>query len=527
MKIKKLLSTVVALSMLPVISLPAFSAEPITADEVRDMLFAENITTVPDCDELQETVYYNKQNRPCGAIKHYIHPEQAIRIHEENSDGSVNHSRAWLVKSSTTWDGWYYLFINEGDYEHMNFNPVDSSAQDGTSEAYFYLEFINDIADFEKIADILKEVNGITSIQLVKYNQLETVYEDIVVNFTTVNAFKIESADGTKYIPLQSVEDPYAVITDNEIKILNAWTVYDASYMTGFLNDIQSHKQNVTEHIYEDLSADYPFSDAPIEDTDTLSKYIGTPCAFSDIPETGDDAYTKEEIASVNALADLGFMQGYEDKTFRPQNTVTRAEAAIMAYKLLGLDENSPRENELTDISGHWAEEAIGAVAAAGIINGYEDKSFRPDEQIEYRHFFKIMLGVLIGFNVSVYEEHDIIGTAMSRGLTRNLGTFITTNKMPRIHAAVVAANVLDSHIYTSKVTFYQVGLEDGFNSIGVSLENDITLIDYLNGKKLHGLDLRLSYNYARVDELRSSYNEKIRSMYEEYLNKAGSSETV
>lgn len=500
MKIKKYLGALLAVTMLPLYSLHISAAEPITAEEVEKMLFADNITTVSDSSALQETVYYDKQGQPRDSIKYYIQPEKAIRIYEEGLDSSDNiyssnwAGRKWLVKSSTNWDGWYYLLINEGDYEHMNFNPIDSTANDGTSEAYHYMSTINDITDFEKIAESLKDVNGITSIKYAPYNLVRSTPNTSWIE-TPLDAFKIESADGTKYLPIRSVTNPYSTITGGSLKVLKAWQVYDADYTLDFINNITADNNTINEMIYKEMGVDYPFSDEPITETDTLSKYMGTEPIFSDISQA-----TQKQIASVNALSDLGFMQGYEDGTFRPQNTVTRAEAAVMIYKLLGLSDDAELNNELTDIDGHWAWKEISAVAATGIINGYEDKTFRPDENIEYRHFLKMLLGVLIGSEVSVYNEQSIIVSAISSGLTNDLGDFAPADEIPRIHAAAAAAAALDCNIHTSTIDFHE------FN-MSVIVNKDITLMDYLNGKELHGLDLRLKYDYDRIYAIADRYH--------------------
>lgn len=520
MKTKKIFSVLLSAAMLMPLVPAALAAEPITADEVKNMLFAENITTVSDSDKILESEYSGDDGEVLGAVSDFIQPEQAIMIHKENSDGSPSADRSWLIKSGTDWDGWYYLYAVEGKYDNMLFDPVAKTEDGLPNSANSYLNTIDDITDFEKIADALKDVEGITSIRYTLYYQKTLNTDFSSGSIGNLNGFKIESADGLKYLPITVTENPFAAVADGEFKALDAWTVYDGEYIDEFMSDIAADQSFVNESICKDLGADYPFSDAPIEDTDTLSKYIGTECAFPDIETTGDNACTPENIAAVNALADLGFMQGYEDKTFRPQNTVTRAEAAIMAYKLLGLDENSPRENELTDISGHWAEEAIGAVAAAGIINGYEDKSFRPDEQIEYRHFLLIMVCILDGWTMSDLPEDMAITQAISAELTKDIGDFDPADKMPRIHAASAAARLLDAHLETNRFEFRESATLSGGSY-------DITIIDYLNGKELHGLDLRLKYNNEKYSQAIKKYQDIIRSGREEYLNKAGSSETV
>ncbi len=75
-----------------------------------------------------------------------------------------------------------------------------------------------------------------------------------------------------------------------------------------------------------------------------------------------------------------GIVTGYENGTFAPDNKITRAEFATIMQRYLGLAGN---ENAaFTDVAGHWAASAIGACKDAGLINGYENGEFRPDVQI-------------------------------------------------------------------------------------------------------------------------------------------------
>ena len=74
-------------------------------------------------------------------------------------------------------------------------------------------------------------------------------------------------------------------------------------------------------------------------------------------------------------------MIGYEDGTFRPEAYITRAEASAVIARYLGL-EDATEANNLTDIQGHWAEGYINAMAENQLIQGYEDQTFRPDNNI-------------------------------------------------------------------------------------------------------------------------------------------------
>lgn len=72
---------------------------------------------------------------------------------------------------------------------------------------------------------------------------------------------------------------------------------------------------------------------------------------------------------------------GYTGDTFKPEESITRAEFASMITRFANLDaENS--DVPFTDISGHWAAEQIKSCYNAGYIKGYEDNSFLPDNSI-------------------------------------------------------------------------------------------------------------------------------------------------
>ncbi len=80
---------------------------------------------------------------------------------------------------------------------------------------------------------------------------------------------------------------------------------------------------------------------------------------------------------------DGAIFTGYPDNTFRPDESMTRAQAATVLAKILGIDEDVKTENIFSDIDGHWAKKYILNVADYGILNGYPDGTFRPDAKIK------------------------------------------------------------------------------------------------------------------------------------------------
>jgi hypothetical protein len=99
--------------------------------------------------------------------------------------------------------------------------------------------------------------------------------------------------------------------------------------------------------------------------------------AFTDIA----GHWAKEAIEQA---AKIGFVNGFEDHTFRPQGLVTRAEFTAMLTRALQLPglEDAPLDFADADRIPQWAKAGISAAVAAGIVNGYEDNTFRADNRI-------------------------------------------------------------------------------------------------------------------------------------------------
>lgn len=107
---------------------------------------------------------------------------------------------------------------------------------------------------------------------------------------------------------------------------------------------------------------------------DSREAFHATSCAFSDVPD--GQWYT----TCVATLAKAGILHGYEDGSFRPNAPITRAEMATVISRFAEL-----KEGQLTflDIQGHWAQKNIELAASNGWIFGYPDGTFRPDQNIK------------------------------------------------------------------------------------------------------------------------------------------------
>ena len=96
---------------------------------------------------------------------------------------------------------------------------------------------------------------------------------------------------------------------------------------------------------------------------------------FSDVPAG------KWYSAGVEYCASQGYVTGYSNGTFKPGNNITRAELAVVMNKMLGL--KSPANNTFSDVpSGKWFTEPILNCVKAGVITGYNSKSFGPSDPV-------------------------------------------------------------------------------------------------------------------------------------------------
>ena len=103
-------------------------------------------------------------------------------------------------------------------------------------------------------------------------------------------------------------------------------------------------------------------------------KYFSKTNSFGDV-SSGDWFNT-----AVSTMAVAGVIHGYEDGTFRGDDPITRAEFAVIAANFDSAEYGGA--DKFGDIGGHWAREYINRAAERGWINGYEDGSFRPDQNI-------------------------------------------------------------------------------------------------------------------------------------------------
>ncbi|WP_052098906.1 InlB B-repeat-containing protein [Paenibacillus stellifer] len=129
--------------------------------------------------------------------------------------------------------------------------------------------------------------------------------------------------------------------------------------------------------------------------------------------------------AYIVKLLGNGVVQGYPDGTFQPGKAVTRAEFASMLVKALNLQATG--QSAFSDMDSHWAKNTVAIAADHGIVTGYEDGTFRPNQQVTRQEMVAMAVrafGLAGGSAPSFADSGDIavwakssVGAAVQAGI--------------------------------------------------------------------------------------------------------------
>ncbi|MFH1683277.1 MAG: S-layer homology domain-containing protein [Candidatus Margulisiibacteriota bacterium] len=96
--------------------------------------------------------------------------------------------------------------------------------------------------------------------------------------------------------------------------------------------------------------------------------------------DLGDDPWSRD---AVEGLATLGIISGYPDGNFLPNNSITRAEIIAWIVALLTSEAAVPESDKFYDLTpSHWAYRYIILADEKGFIKGYPDGGFRPNNTV-------------------------------------------------------------------------------------------------------------------------------------------------
>ncbi len=112
--------------------------------------------------------------------------------------------------------------------------------------------------------------------------------------------------------------------------------------------------------------------------------------------KTFSDVKNTKYAEAVDMLSGLGIVDGYSDGTFKPNNDITRAEVCKLIVVMLAKGENADSlkgSTAFSDVgSNHWASGYINYASSQGIIKGYPDGSFKPGDPVTYAEAATMLL---------------------------------------------------------------------------------------------------------------------------------------
>lgn len=191
--------------------------------------------------------------------------------------------------------------------------------------------------------------------------------------------------------------------------------------------------------------------------------FAATALPLSDIAQNPN----KDSILKLNYA---GVLKGYTDGTFRPQNEVTRAEFAKVAVLAMGYTEEQAKLLQGTTVfkdlpANHWATGYINLAVSQGIIKGYPDGTFKPNNNVKIAEALTVYVqGLKINVNTSSVGEwyYPYLLEANKAGLYDSAET--PTVGAKRDIVAKYSSRFMETPVYANGAYYDRNGKADGTN---------------------------------------------------------------
>ena len=240
----------------------------------------------------------------------------------------------------------------------------------------------------------------------------------------------------------------------------------------------------------------------------TTVAFAGT---FSDV--TAEESYSE----AVEVMAALGLLTGYEDGTFGPDKTITRAEFAAVIVRALGMEESakgSASSTMFSDVAAdHWAAGYIVIASQQNIIKGYPDGTFAPSNVVKYEEAVTMIIRAL-GYEpkfATVENAYPTSYLAQANTLGISTGAMLSIgSEASRAIVARLVYNALD----VDKMEQMSFGSEVQY---GVPENAKTLLSENLNVARIEGYVEGIAFTN---EENKLTFNvEKIADQYEDELS--------
>ncbi len=182
-----------------------------------------------------------------------------------------------------------------------------------------------------------------------------------------------------------------------------------------------------------------------------MKKIIALLCCLSILTSTCfafSDIENKSHSELISELVNYGIINGYDDGTFKPQENITRAEFAKMIICATGYNYTEYEIYEdFVDVSNsHWAKDYIYVSKKLGIVNGTSSTTFEPESNITYEQAIK-MIVCSLGFGDDAINQGGYPNGYIN--VANKLGitsglSFVQTDVATRLDIALMISNILD-----------------------------------------------------------------------------------
>lgn len=320
-----------------------------------------------------------------------------------NSDSVVYDGAEHSVKD-------YTVKISDSRYTEKDFTFSGKALASGVNAGAYEMglkadQFKNTNARFTNVEFIIKADGVLTITQrplTITAGSAEGIAPVTCDKYTVEGLATGDKVDSVKITGIQSEpgESPN-VASDAVIKNAKGEDVtanYKITYVDGVLKAI--------EVLNKEIHFNYVigYTDGTIRPNNDISRAEVATIFFRLLTDEAREQYTTTagNFTDVKAgmwcnraiatLTNMGIIKGYTDGSFQPNKSITRAELATIIARFAKLDVNT---KTFSDITGHWAQKNIELAAGNGWINGYEDGTFRPNNNITRAETFAMINRVL------------------------------------------------------------------------------------------------------------------------------------
>lgn len=213
-------------------------------------------------------------------------------------------------------------------------------------------------------------------------------------------------------------------------------------------------KKIVQDFITQTNADKYLITIALISENGTpLSEEIGLRYVVSNSGEKAEPAQvtlkdvknTKYE-ESVQNLMSRGIINGYPDGTYKPNQMITRAEIVKMICSASGVDAESlkHKKSKFKDVvDTHWAKGYINWAEQTDIVKGYPGGLFKPNDNITYAEAITIMVKLITGEELEGTWPDVYLSEGKQLGITNNIEFKKSSDRATRGDVTIMGWNVL------------------------------------------------------------------------------------